>query len=87
MGPRGTPQTKTNNFMRKQDHSDLHTSGVAVSIAGKGKNNNDLCAQLDASSKLERHLRGRLIDNESKASLDRHDEEDEVMREAAAALA
>lgn len=87
MGPRGTPQSKTNNFMRKQDHADLHTSGVAVSKLGKGKNNNDLCAQLDASTRFERHLQGRLAENDSKASLGRPQEEDEIMREAAAALA
>lgn len=87
MGARGTPQSKTNNFMRKQDHVDLHTSGVAVSKLGKGKNNNDLCSQLEASTKLERHLRGKIAETDSKAMDDQPGEEDEIMREAAAALA
>lgn len=87
MGARGTPQSKTNNFMRKQDHVDLHTSGVAVAKLGKGKNNNDLCAQLEGSTKLERHLRGKFAESESKGHEDQPDDEDEIMREAAAALA
>lgn len=84
---RSTPQTKTNNFMRKQDFQDLHTNGVSVQKLGTGKNNNDLCAQLDASAKFEKHLRGKqLHESDSKATFHRP-EEDDVMREAAAALA
>ena len=51
------------------------------------KNNNDLCAQLDVSAKLEKHLKGKqLNESESKAAFHRP-EEDEIMREAAAVLA
>lgn len=50
--------------MKKQDFQDLQTSGVSVhKLNASGKNNSDLCSQLDDSAKFERHLRGKTSSN------------------------
>lgn len=87
---RGTPQTKTNNFMKKQDHSDMLTSGIAFNKIPRGgpgysgKINNDISQQLDAS--LSYKFDANILDHENSPKKPSA-EEDEIMREAAAALA